>query len=60
MKQNRMINFKIIYVKILIKIYSIFRNILPNKMMKLKKYIEKISLNNTKEIYNIISKNINN
>lgn len=56
MKKNKRLRIKLFYTKILLKIYVLIRKILPNIAYILKRHIEKISLQNSKDIYNIISK----
>lgn len=52
---------RILQIKALLKIYKSIKNILPKTSVKLKLYIEKISLKNSEYIYNKVkSNNINN
>lgn len=45
------------YIKFLLKIYSLVKNILPKVSIKLKKHIEKVSLETSKNVYDLIDKN---
>lgn len=48
---------RILKIKMLMKVYKLIRNILPKTSLKLKRYIEKIALENSKYIYNKIKSN---
>lgn len=57
LKKNKTLRLKIRYIKLLLKIYALMKNILPKISNKLKKHIEKISLDTGKNVYDIVSKN---
>ncbi|MBS5885146.1 hypothetical protein [Clostridium sp.] len=48
---------RILQIRVLLKIYKSTNNILPKSAFKLKRYIEKISLQNGKYIYNKVKSN---
>ncbi len=47
---------RFLYVKTLLNLYILIKNILPKISYKLKKYIEKVSLKNSKLIYEEVIK----
>lgn len=57
MKKNKFLRFKMIYLKFLLKLYSISKKVLPKFSDVLKKHIKKISLINGNKIYDIVKEN---
>lgn len=57
MKKNKVLRFKMVYLKFLLKIYSVSKKLLPKFSEILKKHIEKISLINGLKIYDIVKEN---
>lgn len=58
MKNDKLLKIRLLYIKLILKVYKLIKNILPGISNILRKHIEKISLKNSKELYNLILKNL--